>query len=314
MSESIEALRRANPRAGEGFEESVETVARTVRSRLVTTTRPARSFSRRRVARLSAAGAALAAVAVAAYLAVGSPGAGPGVDDAAAAVRHAATLSAASAERSGTAVVRITHDGRPWAGTTIRWHGADLSVSSDPSTRPRRPGSALLVVGGTLYGIDPRDGRWVDEGSPSSIDPDSGTTPAEYFAAVREDVGGVTLKRITGGMTGLTTRRLDDGSTVYSGAVQARLIARETAFKGGQSIRVLPFGYVAHDEADDPASPLDTAVTVDADGIVRAIEVTWGTWSYKVTYSGLGTTSALVAPANAKSLLRERLRAGKAAG
>ena len=40
-------------------------------------------------------------------------------------------------------------------------------------------------------------------------------------------------------MTGLTTRQLGDGSTVYSGTVAAGLIARETGFKEGESIRVL---------------------------------------------------------------------------
>jgi hypothetical protein len=30
---------------------------------------------------------------------------------------------------------------------------------------------------------------------------------------VREDIDGTTLRRITDGMTGLTTRQLDDGST-----------------------------------------------------------------------------------------------------
>jgi hypothetical protein len=103
-------------------------------------------------------------------------------------------------------------------------------------------------------------------------------------------------------MTGLTTRRLQDGSTVYSGAVAAGLIAMETGFKEGRSIRVLPFGYVAHDEAANPASPLDTAVTVGPEGVVREIAITWGTWSYTVTYSALGSTPALLAPANARSL------------
>jgi hypothetical protein len=42
-------------------------------------------------------------------------------------------------------------------------------------------------------------------GNPGSIDPDSGTTPDEYLAAVQEDIGGTTLRRITDGMTGLTT-------------------------------------------------------------------------------------------------------------
>ena len=99
---------------------------------------------------------------------------------------------------------------------------------------------------------------------------------------------------------------LADGSTVYSGAVTAGLIARETGFKEGQAIRVLPFGYVAHDEAADPASPLDVAVTVGADGIVREIAVSWGSsgsaWEYMVTYSVLGATPAPVAPANARPL------------
>jgi hypothetical protein len=151
-------------------------------------------------------------------------------------------------------------------------------------------------------------------GNPGSIDPDSGTTPDEYLAAVQEDIGGTTLRRITDGMTGLTTRQLDDGSTVYGGTVAAGLIARELGFKEGQSIRVLPFGYVAHDQAANPAAPLNAAVTVGADGIIRDITVTWGTgtsaWTYTVTYSSLDATSALVAPANARPL-RERLHAAK---
>jgi hypothetical protein len=59
---------------------------------------------------------------------------------------------------------------------------------------------------------------------------------------------------------------------------------------------------VAHDEAADPAAPLETTVTVAADGIVRQLEVSWGTWSYAVTYEGLGSTPALAAPAHARSL------------
>jgi hypothetical protein len=142
---------------------------------------------------------------------------------------------------------------------------------------------------------------------------DSGTIPDEYLAAVREDVGGVTLLRITNGMTGLTTIELDDGSAVYRGTVEVGLIARESGFKEGQSIRVLPFGYVAHDEAANAAAPLDVAVTVAADDIVREIAVTWGTsasaWTYTVAYSRLGETPAPVAPAKARDLLKERLGA-----
>jgi hypothetical protein len=308
-SESFRALRRANPRAKAGFAQSVEAAAGAVRDQVAAANTASevphlrQSRRRRRLVGASAGAALAAAAVVAAVVTIGSSTGGPGVENATAAVRSAATLTAASAERSGTAVVRITHDGRVWAGTTIRWNGADLAVTSDAPLRRGKAGSKLLVVDGTMYGVDPADGRWIVLGPPSSIDPGSGTTPADYLAAVREDVGGVTLRRIAGGLTGLTTRPLD-GSTVYSGTVAAGLIARETGFKEGQAIRVLPFGYVAHDEAADPAALLDTAVTVGADGIVRKIAVTWGTsasaWTYTVTYSGLGATPAPTAPRNAR--------------
>jgi hypothetical protein len=319
-SESVRALRRANPRGKEGFAESVEAAADAVRDRILAastgTPEPRMRISnpRRRLLGVSAAGVSLAAAAVvAAFLTVGSSGPGPGVEDAIGAVKKAATVTAASAERSGTAIVRITHNGEVWAGKTIRWHEGDVALSDDAPHRLGRAGSELRVVDGTVYAIDPVNGGWVMEGKPENIDPDSGTTPDEHLAAVREDVRGATLRRIAAGMTGLTTRRLDDGSTVYRGTVEAGRIAREAALKGGRPIRVFPFGYVAHDAAADPAAPLDVAITVGTGGVVRKIAVAWGTsasaWTYTVTYSDLGTTPPLVAPANARSLLRERSHA-----
>ena len=109
-SESIEALRRANPRAGSLFTESVEVASRVARRRIALAgvgTAPGRRAARRtRLVGLSAASASLAAAAVvSAFLAFGSPGGTPGVvDDASAAIQKAAAVSAASAEQSGTAV------------------------------------------------------------------------------------------------------------------------------------------------------------------------------------------------------------------
>jgi hypothetical protein len=228
MSESLQALRRANPRTKAGFEQLVVAAADAVRTGMDAASMEAvagadgaggtepgrrRSATRRRLA--GAFAAVSVAVAVAASLTIGSPGSG--LPNAAAAVRKAASTSAASAERSGTAVVRMTHGGKPWTGATISWHDQDLSVSQDAPRRLGRAGSKLRVVDGTLYGIDPVQGGWVKLGSPESIDPDSGTTPDEYLAGVREDIGGITLHRIVDNMTGLITRRLGDGSTVFSG-------------------------------------------------------------------------------------------------
>ena len=319
-SESFQALRRANPRARDGFAQSAEAAADALHARVIAAAvdaggpgAPARRPTRRRLVRGSAVGVSLAAAAaMAAVLALSSPGVGPGVANAVVAVRDAAAATAAAAEESGTAVVRITHGGELWAGTTVRWNGEDVALASDHPRRQGRPGDELLVVDGVLYLLE--DGDWVMAGSPASIDPDSGTTPDEYLAAVREDTGGATLRRMIDGMTGLTERRLGDGTTVYSGSAAAGLVARESGFKEGQAIRVFPFGYVAHDEAARPAAPLDADVTVGPDGVIREIAVRWGSgtsaWTYTVAYSRLGDTPAPVAPENARPL-RERLRAGK---
>jgi hypothetical protein len=297
MSDALTALRAANPRAAAGFAESVEAAAERVRAPSARGEVEPLPQPRRRFLGISAAGLSLAAAAaIAALVLVGSPGG----ENATAAFERASTLTAASAERSGTAVIRITHDGRLWAGSTIRWNGRDLALSRGHPSRSGTAATDFLIVDGMMYGIDPVDGAWSEFGSPNSIDPDSGTTPDEYLAAVREDIGGTTLRRFTGAMRGLGTERRDDGSTVYNGTVAAGVIARETGFKEGQAIRVLPFGYVAHDDAANAGARLDVAVTVGPDRVLRRIAVSWGTWNYTVSYSRLGTTAALSAPKDAR--------------
>jgi hypothetical protein len=216
--DSLDALRRANPRSAEGFDHLVGAAALDVRARIAADPAPrsrptGRAALTVRSSRGVAVGALLAAaLAAAAVLTVVSPTGGPGVGDAAAAMKQAATVTAASAELSGTAVVRLAHEGETWSDTTMRWNGGDLAVTSNLPDREGRTGGGLRLVDGTLYGRDPRDGVWVAEGSPANIDPESGTTPAEYLAALREDVGGTTLQRIVGSMTGLSTtarRRID---------------------------------------------------------------------------------------------------------
>jgi hypothetical protein len=321
-TDSFQALRRANPRARDGFARSAESAAEALHARVVAAADgmdagpgvPARRpVPRRRLVGVSAVGVSLAAAAVmAAVLTLGSPGVGPGVANAATAVRNAAAVTAAAAEESGTAVVRITHNGELWAGSTIRWNERDVAVSRDAPQRRGKAGDELLVVNGVVYLLE--EGSWVMAGSPAGIDPDSGTTPDEYLAMVGEDVSGATLRRLVDGMTDPTESQLPDGGTVYSGSVAAGLVARETGFKEGQALRVLPFGYVAHDDAADPDALLDASVTVGADGVIRQIAVTWGTgasaWTYTVAYSGLGETLAPVAPENARPL-REVLRRGR---
>ena len=285
--ESILALRRANPRNGAGFAESVEAAARVVRTEVAgavgVTASPRRS--RRRVVGLSAVGvAAAAAIALVAYSTIGSSG----VPDARAAFKHAAALTAASARQSGTAVVRISRDGSPWAGTTIRWNGKDFSLDNQLPGQNGRP-ERLRVVDGAVITID--NGHWFMVGEQRKPYPGGGAPSGDFLSGVREAVGGETLRRITESMSGLTTRTLADGSTQYAGSVPAEVFGSQSESKVGQTIRVLPFGFVVHDDAANPAAPLDTSVTVGPDGIVREIVVDWDTWVFDVTYSDFGATT-----------------------
>lgn len=184
-SESFSALRRANPRTKPGFSDSVEAAAGAVRAEIGlsaprvpegATGRP----QRRRLVRVSAAGATLAvAAAAAAALTISSLGGSPGVEDAAAAVKKVALVTAASAERSGTARVRIMHGGALWAGKTVRWHGASISISGEPVGPSRRVGDELLVVDGLVYGPDPEvEGGWLEMAARPTPTPTAGRLPA----------------------------------------------------------------------------------------------------------------------------------------
>jgi hypothetical protein len=297
-TDSLDALRRANPRHKPDFLESAVDLTR----------KAGHSPSRPALRRWPVVGipaVATVVVVVATLIAVGSP-VGPLVVSPAEAMQQAVVASASAAESSGTVVLEITQDGDLWVGRTLRWNGTDLSISPN-ETSPAGKGG-LLVVDGIMYGPNPEvaDG-WIEMGSPDSVDPDSGTTPDEYLAAIGEDVGGATMQRITGEMTDLTTSQTEDGSTIYTGKVPAGALARETGLKEGETLRVLPFGNIAHDDAANPASLIDISISVRPDGTIGEIHATWGggsSWSYRLTYSDLGSTAPLEKPAKVQSCLR----------
>jgi hypothetical protein len=297
-TDSLEALRRANPRHEPGFADRVAAVA--VEPITIAVPRHSRVW---RPSRVLPALTVVSAVIVAALVVIGSP-------PSPLTLAHAATISASAADASGVVTVTITQDGATWASKAVQWNGDDIAIDTND---PGRPGHGdMRVVDGALYLADPdTPGRWERAGSPESIDPDSGTTPAEYLAAVKADAGGETLRRISAAMTDTRTTTNDDGSTVYAGRVAAGELARESGYKEGQPIRVFPFGYVAHDDAANPASPVNVAITVNRDGLIREILATWrgaSAWTYRLSYSGLGSTPAPPAPpANlTRDILNER--------
>src|SRR5262249_46595310 len=146
----------------------------------------------------------------------------------AASLRLAAARTAAASTQSGTAAIHVTQNGQPWAGRIVTWNGNDISIVEDTSEHPNRESR---IVDGTLYDRMPNGDGWLNLGSPQNIDPDTGTTPLEIFAAVQQDVAGQTVNQITGAMTQLTTQTAGDGSVTYSGLVAAAVVAPEQDVK-----------------------------------------------------------------------------------
>jgi hypothetical protein len=309
-TDSLDALRRANPRQKHSFARMAMDLTRAAGNPRPPTVdlsrgRPLRLPRGRRLRPAIGvpAAAALIALVVATVLVLGSPNGSQRVSPAAA-IEQAVSVSAGAAEQSGTVSIEVTQDGSLWGARTVRWNGSDVSITNED---PGRVGRAdLIVVNGTLYGPNPEtEDGWLELGSPASIDPDSGTTPDEYLAAVRADAGGDTFRRITEAMADLTTSPGDNGAVVYSGTVLAQVLAPETGTKEGMPIRVLPYGYVAHDDASDPGAPVEVRITVGADEAIREIHATWGgasSWSYRLSFSGLGSTPAPTVPDNVESL------------
>jgi hypothetical protein len=294
QTQSLEALRQANPRHRADF---ADWAARLTPS-------PQQAKPRRWPVIGIPAAATLVAVVIA-LVAVGPP-VGPLAVPPAEAMQRAVTASVAAADRSGTVDIEITQDGELWVAKTVTWHGTDLAVSSgDPSQTGR---GDLLVVDGVMYGPDPEvAGGWIEMGPPESVDPDSGTTPDELLLAVHEDAGGATLQRITAEMTDLTVSQAENGSTIYVGKVPAGALARESSVKQGETLRVLPYGNIAHDAASNPASLIDISITVGADDTISELQATWGgesSWSYRLSFDDLGSTAPLEKPANAKPCAR----------
>jgi hypothetical protein len=316
-NDGLEALRRANPRATAGYVAAVD-AARRARTGLLVDAGSApepvlpRTAPRLRWLGFSAAGLGITAAAAVAAVAFGTAGPGTGgppgaraAQNPVVALRKAAVLTSAASNQSGNAAVRVTKDGQPWAGKTVQWNGDDVAIVQDAPPRPGIPGREFRVVDGILYGMKPGGDGWLRLGSPENIDPDSGTTPLEILAAVREDTAGATFDRITGGMTDVQTQTGPDGSVTYSGTVAAGLVATEEGDKDGEHLRVLPYGYVAHDDAANPSARLDVSLTVGSDGLIHNITATWGggsAWKYTVTFTDLGTAPPIEAPANAQSL------------
>ena len=295
-SESLEDLRRANPRNQPGFAELVDEYE-PLKAQIVATpiaaprrSKPRRLPRRRLIRRLIGVSMAGAALTVAAMLG-GVFLSGGSTDSAYAAAKKAVAVTSANAVNSGTIVTRLSRDGATVATETTSWNGSDISLKNVFDTA-----SELRLVGQDSYELR-SDGRW------THYDASALGLPAflkEMLASARVDVAGTTVRNIIDATSGLEQTENADGSTTYSGTANADAsigVVIDTTTGSVLALVTRAIRPIAN--AKDRSTVVSVQLTVGSDGLISSLRVSFqsdGSWAQTSDYSELGSTAAITAP------------------
>jgi hypothetical protein len=300
---SLRALRDARPRSRPGFETSIARYD-ALRAQITATPppptrRPRRRASRRRLIGLSAAAAAAFSVVGVTFALTVSATSPP---SAFAAARQA--LAATAGAGSGTMTMTTTALGTVWTLETTRWNDGDLAISSG-ARHLIGLDRQLLLIGGHAY-LQTADGTWLRYAHEADVGPKLGGV----VKLAHDNVTGSTAEQILSLATGLRKTVKPDGITDYTGTIpnsNADPVSKPTDDSIMRLINNLRGGY-------EPGAPfgdhggLQLRMIAGGDGLVKQITLSFrrydpatsaklGTTTWKVTYSRLGSTSPITAPA-----------------
>ena len=313
------ALRRANPRNDPEFGRDVhDSVA--LKTRIMAmdpephpaAVRPSRATGRTRVTRrlvgLSAAGAILVIAAGAAVLLTTGASRGGSVDNAYAAVKQAVVNTSAAAE-SGTVTTKIAGESLPKIMgaslmlSTVTWNGDDVSivtpaVKTSNAQVPKSNPAEYRYVGGRLY-YTPGNGKWYhydDLGDSSTELTAIGKMAANWGVVSRNRLTRPDLLKIMQNVADLEPTTNADGSTTYNGNATGKSIMNLPAGVVGLPQTAYPIVKVA-----DLNAPIAVSITVGANGLISSVYIAYPSggdeWTCSVTYSKIGSTPPIAAPA-----------------
>jgi hypothetical protein len=308
---SLHALREASPRNQPGFDDWIDSFD-SLRTQIPETPVPAQrplpkpDSRHRRVVGLAVSVAA-AVVVVGVVVGLALTAASPPSADAAA--RRA--LAATAAAPSGTMTTTVLHAGVTHTIDAARWNGSDIAFS--PGVGPIRQ---LLLIGGGMY-VQKSDGTWLHYAKASDVGP----KPLGGLVQLAHDnIAGSSPQQILALATHVQKATQSDGATVYTGTIpNSRLDpglvpgndAITSMILGAQKRTDMIFG-VGRNEGDAPGgyqNDLQLQMSVGGDGLVEEVSVTFqrqgtgsaavdGTYRWSVTYSQLGSTPPITAPAS----------------
>lgn len=297
----LQALRDASPRNEPGFDEWIDRFD-TLATQIAAAPVPARRRRPRLHARRGVVGlSAVAALAVAAII-VGLTATAASPPSAYAAAKKA--LAATAAASSGTVTGSVSHDGSSYTLDTTQWNGDSIAVTrGDKSAFGGN--QALTLIGGAAY-VEQADGTWLHYTSESGVGPKVGPT----IQLAHDNVAGNTANQILSLAPGLTQTSQPDGTTLYSGTIPNLNTDPGVAPTDDTILRTIT-NLRTGNEKSAPAgfhNGLQLQMTVGPDGLVRQISLTFqqqhtgsatsdGNYTWTVTYSQLGSTPPITAPA-----------------
>jgi hypothetical protein len=299
---SLHALRDASPRNQPGFDDWIDSFD-SLRTQIPATPVPARrplpkpDSRHRRVVGLGvtvAAAVVVVGVVVGLALTAASP---PGAE---AAARRA--LAATAAAPSGTMTTTVLHAGVTQTIDAARWNGSDIAFSPGDGPIPQ-----LLLIGGGMY-VQTSDGTWLHYANASDVGP----KPLGGLEQLAQDkIAGTTPQQILALATGVQQTAQPDGTTVYTGTIPGSSLdpamvpgndAITSMILGAQKRTDMMFGGAGgNTPGSSVQNDLQFEMSVGGDGLVRQVTVTFqqnGTYTWSVTYSRLGSTPPITAPAS----------------
>jgi hypothetical protein len=252
---------------------------------------------------LAVLAAATAAVVLGLTVSAASP------SSASAAARRA--LAATAAAPSGTLATTVLHGGVTDTVDAARWNGSDIAFSPGFGPIPQ-----ILLIAGGMY-VQTSDGTWLHYANASDIAP----KPIGGLVGLAQDtIAGVGAQQILALATNVQKTAQQDGTTVYTGTIPSGNLdpalvpgndAITSMILGAQKRTDMMFGAPKgneHPGASCCQNDLQLQMNVGADGLVRQVSVTFqqqgtgsaaadGNYTWSVTYSQLGSTPPITAPA-----------------
>ena len=229
---------------------------------------------------------------------------------ASAAARRA--LAATAAAPSGTMTTTVLHGGVTKTVDAASWNGHDIAFS--PGIGPIQQ---LLLIGGGMY-VQTSDGTWLHYADASNVDP----KPLGGMAQLAQDnIAATTPQQILALANHVQKTAQPDGTTVYTGTIPNSSLdpavltgndAITNMILGAQKRTAMMFDVPKGNQGDVPGdhqNDLQLQMSVGGDGLVKQVSVTFqqegtgsaaldGTYTWSVTYSQLGSTPPITAPAS----------------